>query len=270
MKRWIKVAAFIKRDYLIESSYKLSFLLQVATSVLPVFTFYFIGKLVATGDGSYFEASGGSYFPFVLVGIALTQYFMSALRIFATSVRRAQTSGVLEAILSTQTGPQEVILYSSAYSFLASTLHVAVVFTVGGLFLGADYSRADPLSVLLTLVLTMAAFSALGLISASAIVILKKGDPIELLLGSTSSLLGGAFFPLAVMPDWLQAVAKALPITYALEAMRAAIFAGRSVVELWQPLLVLATMAVVLLPFSLWLFSWAVEKGRRDGNLIQY
>ena len=93
MSRWTKIISFLKRDFLIESSYKLSFLLQIASSILPVFTFYFVGKLVANNDASHFESSGGSYFPFVLVGIALTQYFMSALRIFATSVRRAQRRG---------------------------------------------------------------------------------------------------------------------------------------------------------------------------------
>ncbi len=270
MLRLLKVLAFIKRDYRIESSYKLSFLLEISTSILPVFTFYFIGKLVAGGDNPHLEPYGGDYFAFALVGIALTQYFMSALRIFATSVRRAQTTGVLEAILSTQTSPQQVILYSSAYSFVASTLHVAVVFGVGGLLLGADYSHVDLLSVFVTLVLTIAAFSGLGLLSATAIVILKKGDPIELLLGSTSSLLGGAFFPVAVMPEWLQMLAKALPITHALEAMRLALFAGRSVAELWLELTVLAAMALVLLPGSLWAFDRAVEKGRREGSLIQY
>ncbi len=68
--------------------------------------------------------------------------------------------------------------------------------------------RVNPLSLLATLVLTIAAFSGLGLLSATAIVLLKKGDPIELLIGSTSSLLGGAFFPVVVMPEWLQGLAK--------------------------------------------------------------
>ena len=267
--RLLKVFAFVKRDFQIESSYKLAFLLNISTSILPIFTFYFIGKLISSGENPHLAPYGGDYFAFVLVGIALTQYFSSALRIFATSVRRAQTTGVLEAILSTQTSPQEVILYSSAYSFVVSSLHVAIVFAFGGL-LGADYSRVDLVSFAVTLVLTIAAFSGLGLLSATAIVILKKGDPIELFIGPASSLLGGAFFPVAVMPDWLQTVAKALPITYALEAMRSAIFTGRSVTELWAPLAVLTGMALVLLPGSLWAFSRAVEKGRRDGSLIQY
>ncbi|MCP4549325.1 MAG: ABC transporter permease, partial [bacterium] len=76
--------------------------------------------------------------------------------------------------------------------------------------------------------------------------------------------------PVAVMPDWMQLAAKLLPITYALEAMRRALFEGQSLRDLWLPLTVLAAMAVVLLPASLWAFSQAVEKGRRDGSLVQY
>jgi ABC-2 type transport system permease protein len=265
-----KTIAFVKRDFQIESSYKLAFLFQILMSLFPVFSFYFIAKLLAGGeDTAYLERYGGDYFAFVLVGIALGQYFTAALRTFATSVRRAQTTGVLEAILSTQTSPQEVILYSAAYSFVVSTFHVAVVFA-GGWAFGVDYHGANLLSVLVTLLLTMAAFSGLGILSATAIVILKKGDPIELLLGTASTLLGGAFFPIGVMPDGLQMIAKALPITYALEAMRLAILSGHSLRQLWAPLAVLSAMALVILPVSLWAFSLAVERGRREGSLIQY
>ena len=90
------------------------------------------------------------------------------------------------------------------------------------------------------------------------------------MIGSTSTLLGGAFFPIAVMPDWMQTLAACLPITYALEAMRLAVFRGQSVTEIWPPLTVLASMAVVLLPLSLLAFSRAVERGRRHGTLMQY
>lgn len=270
MKHLRKVAAFVKRDFLIESSYKLAFVLDLLKSVFPVFTFYFVARLVDRGGSDQFAEYDGGYFAFVLVGIALTQYFLSALRVFATSVRRAQTTGVLEAILSTQTSPQEVILYTSAYSFLASTLHLVVVFSVAGLFLGVSYASAHLLSVALALVLTILTFSSLGILSATAILVLKKGDPIEILIGSTSSLLGGAFFPIELMPGWLQAVAQALPITYALQALRQAIFGGASPTELWYPLVVLAGISVVLLPSSLWLFSRAVDRGRREGSLIQY
>ena len=264
----LKLWGFVKRDFLIESSYKVAFAFSLLSSVFPVFSFYFVAKLVE-GNASL-ERYGGDYFQFVLVGVAFTQYFMTALRTFATTVRRAQTAGVLEAILSTQTSPQAVILFTSAYSFLVATIHIAIVFALGGLFLGVDYGGANLVSSLATIVLTIASFSALGILSATGIVILKKGDPVELVIGSVSSLLGGAFFPIALMPEWMQLVAKCLPITYALESMRLALFQGQSVAELWLPLTVLASMAAVLLPVSLLAFSWAVDRSRRDGSLIQY
>jgi ABC-2 type transport system permease protein len=264
----VKVLAFVKRDFLIESSYKVAFVLDLASCTLPVLMFYFIGKFVPTESSSAIEHYGG-YFGFALVGIALTQYFNAALRVFASSVRRAQMTGVLEAMLSTQTSPREVILYSAAYAFLSSTLYVAIVLALGAL-LGVSFHRADPISVGATFLLTIAAFAGLGLLSATVILLLKKGDPVESLLASASALLGGAFFPIAVMPAWLRPAAKVLPITYALEAMRDALFRGSSLGELRHPLGVLAVMSLFLIPASLWSFSRAVEASRRDGSLIQY
>ena len=267
---FVKVGAFIRRDFQIESSYKVAFLLQILSSVFPVFIFFFVAKLIDRGDSPELEKYGGDYFPFVLVGVAFSQYFLIALRSFATTIRRAQTTGVLEAILSTQTSPQAVILYTSAYSFLVSTIHVAIVFAVGGLVLGADFSRANLLSVSLILLLTIVTFGALGILSATLILILKKGDPIELLIGSSSTLLGGAMFPISVMPNWMQNIANFLPMTHSLEAMRLAVFRGDSIVDLWVPIAALGAMAVILLPASFWSFSRAVEKARREGTLIHY
>ena len=266
----IKLIAFLKRDFLIESSYKMAFLFTILGSVLPVFSFYFIAKSIDNGESEALTPYGGDYFPFVLVGVALTQYFMTALRSFADTVRRAQTAGVLEAILSTQTNPQAVILLTSVYSFVSSTIHVAIVFLVGGIFLGVDYSNANWPAALLAMVLAMASFTALGILSATAILILKKGDPVEWIVGSFSSLVGGALFPVSVLPDWMQFAGQLLPITYALEAMRMSIFQGQSISDLQVPIAVLAAMGLLLLPLSLFAFSTAVTRSRRDGTLMQY
>ena len=206
-----KLIAFMKRDFLIESSYKAAFLISIQGSILPIFSFYFIAKSIDDGSSPSLAPYGGDYFSFVLIGVAFTQYFMTALRSFAETIRRAQTAGVLEAILSTQTDPQAVILLTSAYSFVSSTIHVAIVFLVGGVFLGVDYANANWLSAFLTLALAMVSFLALGILAATAILVLKKGDPIEWIVGSLSSLLGGALFPVSVMPDWMQLAGRFLP-----------------------------------------------------------
>ncbi len=265
-----KAIAFVKRDFIIESSYKFAFVFELLTTIFPVLSFYFIAKLVDGSARVSLAKYGGQYFPFVVIGVAFTQYFMLALRTFATTIRRGQMEGCLEAMLSTRTCPETVIILSSLYSFLAKLSHILVLFVVSGTLLGVDYSNANLLSSAVVLVLTVMAFSSLGILSAAIIVVMKKGDPIEWVLGSISSLLGGALFPVSIMPKWMQSIAAVLPITYSLDAMRLAVLQGHSIGMLRKQLAILAVMAVLLLPLSVWIFGKAVAKGRRDGSLMHY
>lgn len=265
-----KALAFVRRDLLIESSYKFAFVLELLASVFPVVSLYFVGKLVGGQGAQSLERYGGQYFPFAMVGIAVTQYFTLALATFANTIRRSQMAGCLEAMLNTRTAPQTLVILSSLYSFVAKTVHVALVFLVGTVWLGADLSRANWGGAGVVLILTILTFSSLGIFSAALIVVLKKGDPIEWIFGSVSALVGGALFPVAVMPAWMQTLATLLPITYSLDGMRLAVLQGAPLAALWKEIAVLAAMAAVLLPVSVLAFSRAVEKGRRDGSLMHY
>ena len=65
-----KAAAFIKRDFLTEISYKSSFLMNVIGIFFSAFTFFFIAKLFGKAAAPHLQEYGGDYFPFVLIGIA--------------------------------------------------------------------------------------------------------------------------------------------------------------------------------------------------------
>ena len=85
-----------------------------------------------------------------------------------------------------------------------------------------------------------------------------------------ATLVGGVFYPIEIMPSWLQAVAHLLPLTYALRGMRLALLNGSSWSELLPDLLVVGAFAVVLFPVSLLVFRFAVERARADGSLAHY
>ena len=57
-----QIVAFVKRDFLIELSYKLHFLLTWLNIFGTVAIFYFIAKLFAGGMVPYLEEYGGQYF----------------------------------------------------------------------------------------------------------------------------------------------------------------------------------------------------------------
>ena len=189
---------------------------------------------------------------------------------FSQSIRQGQVTGTLEAMLVTPTRLSTILISSSLWSFAFTSLDVVLYLLLGWLLFGVDLSRADWLAALVVQVLTIVTFSALGIISASFIMVFKQGNPLDIVLSIASSLLGGVYYPVTVLPAWLQPISALLPITYSLRAMRLAVLQGQGLAALAFDLLALAAFAVVLFPLSLLAFRWALRKARRDGSLTQY
>jgi len=264
-----KQLEFAKKGFLIESSYGVSFVLSIVDALMPLALFFLVSKMVDNRDPRL-ARYGGSYFSFTCLGIAFTQYFGRALAACSGNLRRAQTSGVLEATLSTQTSPISVVLYEATSSFLGALPNVVISVLASVLFFGLDLAHANWKVAALGFACALFAFLAFSLLSAGMILRTKNRDPVQFLLSGAASLLAGAYFPVSVLPHWLRIVAQAIPMTHALELLRGSILAGAGVGELWRPLAALAAMGVALMPLSFWLFSQAISQGRRDGTLLQY
>lgn len=262
--------AFLKRDLISEASYRFSFILQVVGIFFSVAVFYFIAQLLGQSAEPYLAAYGGDYFSFVLIGIAFAGYFNVGLSSFSSRLRQSQTTGTLEAMLATPTSLSAIILSSSLWDYLLTTIRVLVYLAIGGLFMGVNLGKGNYVAALLVLLLTVASFSSLGIIAASFIMVLKRGDPITWLFNVVSGLLGGVYFPVAIMPGWMQGFSKLLPITYALEAMRLALLRGATLQELVPEILALGAFSVVLMPLSLLAFRYAVRLAKVDGSLTHY
>jgi len=262
--------AFLKRDLRSEVSYRFSFLLQFLSIFFSVAVFYFVAQLLGDSVNSYLEPYGSDYFSFVLIGIAFGSYFGVGLSSFSNGLRNSQTTGTLEAMLSTPTRLSTIILSAAQWNYLMTTLRVLLYLIVGALFLDVHLGNANYAAALIILILTIITFSSLGIIAASFIMVLKRGDPVTWLFGAVSNLLGGIYYPVTVMPEWMQKIANLIPVTYALRAMRLALLQGAGFNELWTDILILGGFSVLLLPASLIVFGLAVRLARIDGSLTHY
>jgi len=265
-----KAWAFIKRDYRIESGYKTSFLMRLAESLVLLFFFYFLGGLINSQSAGALNRFGGHYFPFAVVGLAFARFFDLTLRTFSESIRLAQVTGCLEAMLSSQTHCVTIVLFSSLYGVISGALQLCLIFLAGAFLFGVNFGMMNVPATLLVVLLSIAIFVALGVLSASAIVLLKKGDPITWILGGVGSIVGGAYFPVDVMPVPLQRLSAVIPIRYSLDALRLTMLKGYSVAMITRPLITLTFIAAVLLPLSLILFAATIRKGRKEGTLMEY
>jgi ABC-2 type transport system permease protein len=269
MSRLALLGAFLRRDVAVQVSYRADLMLQLATIAFTLALFFYLGKLV---DESTLVAEAGfdrGYFAFAAIGLALLRIVQTGLTSFAQRLRQEQTTGTLEALLATPARTSNVILFSAAYDLLRATLLAGVLILAAVLFFGLDLELgpATYLVAPVTLVFLLLLFASLGVLLAAFTIVFKQTTAILGLSVTALALLGGVYFPLELLPTPLQAVGEILPFTWGLDVMRDALLAGE--VDAGR-LTLLAVVSVAVLPVSLWVFSRALHRARRDGSLAQY
>lgn len=262
--------AFLKRDFSLALSYRLSFLLQIFGIFLSVAVFYFLSQLFGNTLNPQLEKYGGDYFSFVLIGLAFTGYLGLSLSTFAESIREGQMMGTLEIMLLSPTRLSAILFSSSVWPYLLTTLHVVVYILVGALVFGFNVSQANVATAFVVMVLSITSFSSIGILSAAILLVVKKGDPVAWLFGGISNLLAGVYYPVTVLPDWLEPLSRFLPLTYSLDAMRLAVLKGSSIAEVRLDILALLGFSVVLTPLAFFVFQKALKWAKMEGSLIQY
>lgn len=239
-------------------------------ALFSIAVFYFLSRLLGKSVAPYLTSYGGDFFSFLLIGIAFSRYLYVGLNGFATSIRNEQLVGTLEAMIATPTSLSVIITFSSLWKFLFASLNILVYLLLGTILFGVDLSRANILAALIIVVLTTATFSSLGIISASFIMVFKRGDPINWLVGNLSILLGGVYYPITILPQWLQKFSYLLPLTYSLRAVRKALLQGHSIRSLSSDVMALLIFSAFMIPVSLFVFKYAVRKAKIEGSLIHY
>jgi ABC-2 type transport system permease protein len=98
-------------------------------------------------------------------------------------------------------------------------------------------------------------------------VILRFGHAAEALIWGTPFLIqpfSAAFYPVSVLPPWMQTIARLLPSTHVFEGMRATLATGRAQLAPLVPALVLN---VVYLALAGGFFGWMLRRVREKGYL---
>jgi ABC-2 type transport system permease protein len=104
--------------------------------------------------------------------------------------------------------------------------------------------------VLVTLVLSAAAFSAMGVLISVSVKEVFEAQTLANAFRFPMMFLGGVFVPVTSLPIWLAVIARTLPLTYAVEALRIALTEGQIGVALLD-LLVLTAYTVVFFSISI-------------------
>ena len=135
--------AFVKRDFLIDTSYRTAFLGQLAFIFLGVSVFYYMGHVFDGAMSPALAAYGGNYFAFVLIGVALTDFLKVSLSTFNVSIRESQMMGTLEMMFLSPIGATSMLVYSSIWSYLLASLRFMTYLLTGFVLYGFDLQHAN-------------------------------------------------------------------------------------------------------------------------------
>jgi ABC-2 type transport system permease protein len=268
MRTLRELGAFFWRDLSIARTYRTLFVLEAIEALFGVAMFYYVARFVDSPQLQHALPQGESYFVFSLVGFVFLDYLNAAMDTFDRSLQEARDAGTLEHLLVTQTSLPVLLAGSAAYPFVASALRIAVYIGWGAILFGFPLKDANWGAVAAVLIATFLAFAGLGILSASFLLLFKRGNPAKWFFLGLSGVAGGMLFPINVLPDWLQIVAKLNPVTYALDAMRDALLGAEALHALWRPLIILLLFAAALLPLSMLVFAWALHRTKATGTLM--
>ena len=265
-----KMLAILTRDFQAARSYRLSFLFQFTGPVFLLLVFFFLARILESAIIPALERYGGNYFAFALIGIIFGSYVSIALASTSANIRAYQASGTLEVLLTTRTGLGTIIFGASLYSFLTRSVFILIYLLIGATIFRVDFSLANPLTAIVALALMILAMLGMGMLSASFILLFKRGDPVSMLLAQSSFLLSGVVYPVSVLPEKLQIGSALLPHTHALEAFRLGLLQGYSVLDVAPQLGAVALFALAFLPLGYFAFQYALHRARVEGSLGQF
>ena len=260
-----KLAAILRRDLLTAIRHRSGFVVTLVGLFTELSAFYYLSRAIGPG----FRPDGVGYFPFLLVGTGLYTFFVMSAQAFLSAVQEAQQTGTLEVLMTTSTAPAELIILSAISAF-GGTLMNLLVYVFAGVAIFQAGVHANLLSCLVVLILSLVIALAIGIFAATFQVAFQKGSALIWLIGSGLWLLSGATFPVQSLPQPLAALARVIPFTYAIDAMRGALLEGRTIAEMAPALTGLASFAIILLPLALLGLSVSLRRARQFGTLSFY
>ncbi len=137
--------------------------------------------------------------------------------------------------------------------FTTGILQFGILFAVG-LVVGLDFGR-DPLALLLIIVAYTLCVTALTFTLATFVRTEMQAGGLVTLLSLVLAALGGAWWPLEIVPDFMRVVAHISPVAWAMDGFSALLFYGGGLADVLLPAAVLLAAAGAFFAFGISRFS---------------
>jgi len=277
---------FVKRDLKIWTYFKLNFLIDIAGIFSNIAIYAIIAMVAGKAVESSLNPFGGDYASYVILGIIFNEIMSTSLSAPYWGTMDAFWTGRLEILMISPISTPLFVTGTSIGRYVRSLINVAFYLIFGALLFGLKLGGTINygLAILYILVATIAC-TGLGLMGASLIYLIEaRGgeDPIRWIVGILVGLASGVYYPLSILPQWMQWLGCLIPQTYALDAARRSMIGEAiraktlpihglfSASPMMVDMAALIAFSLVTVPLGWWMYNQGVRRAKMDGRLSRW
>jgi ABC-2 type transport system permease protein len=202
----------------------------------------------------------------LLVGGVIWAFLGIIFEIVTETVAWERWEGTIEYTFMAPVSRPVHLIGMGVYAVLYGLVRAAAIFVAVVLFIGIHLPHANYGAAVALLAIASISFIGVGMMTAVLPLISpEKGTQLGFVAQGLMLVVSGVYYPVTVLPGWMQWIAKVSPATYALRGNRAQILhgAGLAWADVW-PLLVIGVLSI---PIGLSVFRAGERYAKRHGKL---
>jgi ABC-2 type transport system permease protein len=259
----IGLAGIVERNVYLTRRYLLWDLAFFVWTVANTLTIVFIAKgIEATGGAIDVDRATTT----LLIGAVVWAYLGIIFEFITETVAWERWEGTIEYTFMAPLSRGAHLGGSGLFAVLYGLVRAVLLFVVVALAFGLTFPDADFAAAVAVLGLASVSFFGIGMMTAVLPLISpEKGAQLGFVAQGMLLVVSGVYYPVSVLPDWMQWLSTISPATYALRGIRASILdgAGLAWADVW-PLLVIGAVSI---PLGLWVFRRGEVYAKRTGKL---
>jgi ABC-2 type transport system permease protein len=204
----------------------------------------------------------------LLVGAVIWAYLGIIFEILTETVAWERWEGTIEYTFMAPLSRPVHLFGMGLFAVGYGVVRAILLFGVVAAFFSLHLPHPDYVAALVVLVVASISFIGIGMMTAVLPLISpEKGTQLGFVAQGLLLVVSGVYYPVSVLPEWMQWLAKISPATYALRGCRAAIINGAGITDLWREIWALLVIGVVSVPLGLWTFRTGERYAKKHGKL---
>jgi len=154
------------------------------------------------------------------------------------------------------------------FAVIYSLFFTGIIMAVTVLLFDIDLSKANLTGGVLMMLAGSLSFIGVGIMGSTLPLLFpERGSQMTHVIIALLLLVSGVYYPISVLPEFLQKLAVISPATYVLDGTRLALLEGTPTVQLWPFIWPTLIMGLIAIPVGLWVFGLAERYAKRTGKL---